>query len=121
VGKDRVNPYERFSADQLMLRDQLAMDRTVLANERTLLAYIRTGLALALGGVGSIKFFHGPYWAVAGVVLIFCGVVVCVFGVGRYLVMDRIIRRARRGNHGESHSGQADGHSRLPQGEHQTQ
>ena len=37
------NRYEGFAKSDLILRDQLAIDRTLLANERTVLAYIRTG------------------------------------------------------------------------------
>ncbi|HEX9972048.1 MAG TPA: DUF202 domain-containing protein, partial [bacterium] len=33
--------YQEFSESDLILRDRLALDRTVLANERTLLAYVR--------------------------------------------------------------------------------
>lgn len=31
----------KFNKDEMILRDFLAVDRTLLANERTLLAYIR--------------------------------------------------------------------------------
>ncbi len=34
----------KFNKDEMILRDFLAVDRTLLANERTLLAYIRTGV-----------------------------------------------------------------------------
>ena len=37
---------EQFTAEELILRDHLALDRTRLANERTLLAYLRTALML---------------------------------------------------------------------------
>ena len=47
------NVYSKFSDDDLILRDELAIDRTLLANERTLLAYLRSGVALALGSEGA--------------------------------------------------------------------
>lgn len=46
--------YEDVKAEQLILRDHLALDRTELANERTLLAYIRTSLALFLTGFSAM-------------------------------------------------------------------
>jgi len=52
-----INPYERFQSGDLILRDELAVDRTALANERTLLSYIRTGLAFGVTGAGTINFF----------------------------------------------------------------
>ena len=55
--KKRESPYERFSSDNLILRDHLACDRTILANERTLLAYVRTALMLGASGVTLVKFF----------------------------------------------------------------
>lgn len=78
------NPYERFKASELILRDELALDRTVLANERTLLSYVRTGLALAITGGGAIKFFYS--WAAVGLGagFIALGLAVAVFGVWRF-------------------------------------
>ena len=52
-------PYREFRAEELILRDFLALDRTVLANQRTFLAYIRTSLAFLVTGAGFIKFFGG--------------------------------------------------------------
>ena len=39
-------------ANEIILRDILAIDRTRLANQRTLLAYIRTGLYFIATAVG---------------------------------------------------------------------
>ena len=86
------NPYDRFSDTELILRDQLAIDRTVLANERTFLAYYRSSLALALTGAGVIKFFDGALAEIAGWTLIILGVVVAVIGTWRSLVLARNIR-----------------------------
>ena len=47
----KAGPYGGFRLPELILRDRLAIDRTVLANERTLLAYIRTALTLFLVGI----------------------------------------------------------------------
>ena len=53
------NPYAHFDRAHIILRDELAMDRTALANERTLLAYVRTSLALLLAGVSFVYFLAG--------------------------------------------------------------
>jgi putative membrane protein len=50
-------PYSDVRPSEMILRDHLAVDRTVLANERTLLAYARTALTLFLVG---ISFIHLP-------------------------------------------------------------
>lgn len=49
--------YAHVKNEDLILRDWLAIDRTVLANERTLLAYVRTALTLFLVGM---SFIHVP-------------------------------------------------------------
>lgn len=43
----------------LILRDYLALDRTMLANERTLLSYLRTAIMLLISGITIIKLFAG--------------------------------------------------------------
>jgi putative membrane protein len=88
------NPYHRFRADQLILRDLLAVDRTALANERTLLAYLRTAFALLIAGVSFIKleFFQSDISVVVlGWVCLPVGVVVAIVGIWRYVVMYRNI------------------------------
>lgn len=47
--------YKNFLAKQLILRDYLAIERTILTNEATFLAYIRTSLTLLVVGV---TLFH---------------------------------------------------------------
>jgi len=49
-----------------MLRDDLAIDRTLLANERTLLAYLRTALALVIAGLTIVHFADAVWYQIAG-------------------------------------------------------
>ncbi len=88
------NPYEQFSNDRLIMRDHLAIDRTVLANERTLLAYGRTSLALILTGAAYMKFFMGRTSTTVGIALILLGLAAAVIGGWRSAVMARRIRTA---------------------------
>jgi putative membrane protein len=78
------NPYERFKSSELILRDELAIDRTVLANERTLLSYMRTGLALAVTGAATIKFFSSLIALLLGWGMVLLAFVVGAFGVWRF-------------------------------------
>ena len=58
-------PYSRFNGGDLILRDELAIDRTLLANERTLMAYLRSGVALLIAGVSIMHFSsEGWFWMV---------------------------------------------------------
>jgi len=90
------SPYERFASDALILRDQLAIDRTLLANERTLMAYLRSGVALLIAGVSIIHFSQeGWFWAV-GIACIPTGIITGMVGVARYRRMNRSISLVRR-------------------------
>ncbi len=84
--------YARFNPDKLVLRDELAIDRTLLANERTLLAYLRFGVALLLAGASMMHFSStGGWFWLLGLVCIPTGIVGGVVGVVRYWRMDRRI------------------------------
>ncbi|MDZ7334897.1 MAG: DUF202 domain-containing protein [candidate division KSB1 bacterium] len=76
--------YKLVSKSDLILRDQLAMDRTILANERTLLAYVRTALAFLVTGVGLIKFFQDLWLEILGGVSLFLSLTSIFFGIWRY-------------------------------------
>ncbi len=86
-------PYKRFDSDQLILRDQLAIDRTLMANDRTFLSYVRTSLALVATGAAVVHFLEG--WIIVGG-LMFGAVGIIVFMVGylKYKKMNEDIKRA---------------------------
>jgi putative membrane protein len=88
----QAQPYVGLSPDELILRDRLAIDRTILANERTLLAYARTALALLIAGLSLI---HLPFlsldanldvtlYAVAGWLCVGVGAIVVIIGYVHY-------------------------------------
>jgi putative membrane protein len=85
------NSYQRFQKDDLILRDELAIDRTLLANERTLLAYLRGGITLLLAGLTFIYLSPHGWFSILGWVCLPTGVAVLVFGARRYRRMDRAI------------------------------
>jgi len=70
--------------DKLILRDHLAIDRTVLANERTLLSYVRTALAFFIAGVGVLHFFPDPMAQLLGWTMVPAGIVTLIIGAYRY-------------------------------------
>lgn len=85
------SPYSEVSKDKLILRDQLALDRTVLANERTFLAYVRTALALFATGGFAIRFFDSVLLEAVGWIFIVLGVITVVIGHLRYRKVKRLI------------------------------
>lgn len=89
------NPYERFMCEELILRDELAVDRTLLANERTLMAYLRSALTLFIAGVTFIHFFEYGALFYLGVAFIPCAAATTLFGIIRHRKMSRAIYAIR--------------------------
>jgi len=101
------NPYERFQCEDLILRDELAIDRTILANERTILAYLRAALTLVIAGVTFLHFFDSGMLLYIGIICAPLGVATGIFGVRRYRKMDKRIRTAHESlvRNGKSRNG----------------
>jgi len=78
------NLYERFKKSELILRDELAIDRTLLANERTLLAYLRSGVTLLLAGLTFIHFAPGSRLKIIGIICLPVGIGILLLGTIRY-------------------------------------
>jgi len=91
------NPYKRFSNCELILRDELAIDRTILANERTVLSYLRGSVSLIIAGVTFVHFVEAGTLHYIGLSLIPIGLIAGLFGVCRYRRMDKRIRAIREG------------------------
>jgi putative membrane protein len=94
---DDRQPYADLCPEDLILRDHLALDRTIMANERTLLAYIRTALALLVIGASVVKFYDSPAYLFLGWLFLILGLVTPIIGVVRYQQLLNMIRRAQRG------------------------
>lgn len=91
-----TNHYSKFDVAELILRDQLAIDRTLLANERTLLSYLRSGVALFIAGISIIHFARYGWFADFGYACLPVGVVTVFFGAARFRRMDRAISMVRQ-------------------------
>lgn len=89
-------PYSRFWKTDLILRDELAIDRTNLANERTLLSYLRSAVALLIAGVSIIHFAQGGWFFVVGAVCIPGGLMTASVGILRFRKMRHSIAAARK-------------------------
>ena len=95
-GSRNNSPYARFEGNDLILRDELAIDRTLLANERTLMAYLRSGVSLLIAGVSIVHFVNEGWFRFVGVACLPFGVVTGVIGVVRFQAMSRAITLVRR-------------------------
>ena len=88
-------PYARFQNKDLILRDELAIDRTLLANENTLLAYLRSALTLMIAGVTFIHFFAASWLLWLGFAFVPLGLGVGLFGGWRFRRMQHSIAIVR--------------------------
>ncbi|MEK9176036.1 MAG: DUF202 domain-containing protein [Patescibacteria group bacterium] len=94
--KINKNPYTNFLKEELILRDHLAIDRTVLSNESTLLAYIRTSLAVIAAGATLIHFFDEIIIKLFGAICVIAGTIILVLGYLRYRKMNKLIKEIKR-------------------------
>jgi len=79
------DPYAVFKREEMILRDWLALDRTVLANKRTFLAYGRTSIALFVLGMAFVKLIHHQFFEISGFVLMSLGIVMFIVGFREYV------------------------------------
>lgn len=89
-------PYDKFVFNQLSLRDQLAIDRTILANERTYLSYIRTALNFMIVGLTLIKFFDSTVLEFAGGGMLFFSIISLLDGTRKYMKMKSLIEQSSK-------------------------
>lgn len=87
--------YARFNRPQLILRDELAIDRTLLANERTLLAYLRSGMALLIAGATMIQFSQPGWFLAIGIACMPLGLLCAIIGIVRYRKVNKSILLVR--------------------------
>jgi putative membrane protein len=92
----KESPYSRFESDDLILRDELAVDRTLLANERTLLSYLRAGVSLLIAGVSIMHFSYQGWFWLTGLACIPIGIIAGIIGVSRYWRMNKSISLVRK-------------------------
>ena len=90
-----TKPYERFLREELILRDELAIDRTLLANERTMMAYVRLAITLVIAGISIVHFAMEKWFETVGFLCVPLGIVAGFVGWHRYQKMDRQIRKIR--------------------------
>ena len=90
------NPYHKFTAKELILRDHLAIDRTTMSNESTFLSYIRTSLAIIAAGATLIHFFSEFYIHAIGLFIVALGFVLLIWGYIRFKKMDKLIKEIKR-------------------------
>ena len=88
--------YQRFTEgnkEEMILRDYLAVDRTIMANESAFLSYIRTALTIVVAGASVLHFFNGITTTIIAWVLFTFAALLFVHGATRYDSMEQILHR----------------------------
>lgn len=84
--------YAEVDKSHLILRDFLAIDRTVLANQNTFLAYLRTALTLFVAGLTFIRFFDHSVVVIIGWIFVPLGIITFAVGLLRYNRLRKVLK-----------------------------
>lgn len=109
-------PYKSYINDNknMILRDYLAIDRTILANETAYMSYVRTSLTLIAAGATLLKFFTSEYSQALGWTFIGIGGWLAFHGYRRYNKVDMIMHQVKGdyiNQHLENTKKNSDAHS----------
>jgi putative membrane protein len=85
--------YEKFNKKELILRDELAIERTKLAEERTYLAYIRTGMTVSMGGIFFVGYFKEGIFSYVGYLALLVGAVFFLYGFYKHKKTMGLLKR----------------------------
>jgi putative membrane protein len=80
----------------LILRENLAIERTVMANDRTLLSFIRTSLYFFVAGLSLTELLTFRYELLLEVMCFVAGACMLLVGFVKYLRQIRKIGESRR-------------------------
>ena len=80
----------------LILREKLAIERTVMANDRTLLSFVRTALYFSIAGISINEVLQLQYGLALEIFFWVMAVLVIVAGIIRYLQQKRRIVEHRK-------------------------
>ena len=103
--KGRMKTYDRFKKRELILRDELAIDRTLLANKSTLLSFMQLSISLTIAGISIIHFAMEEWFRSIGVLCVPTGLVVGILGWRRYWKMEAEIGVVRKKGIGSKRAG----------------
>ena len=80
-----ADDYSGFNKEERILRDCLALDRTIMANERTLLSYIRLFVGFIAAGAGMVKVFpNSCFYTAMGIIFSAASWLFLIIGLYRW-------------------------------------
>ena len=95
MSEDPYIPYEH-DHERMILRDYLAVDRTIMTNETSFMSYVRTALTLIAAGATLLKFFDtDAFTQITGWVFIVVGGWLSIHGYIKFQKTDQILRKVK--------------------------
>ena len=95
MSEEPYTPYIQ-EREEMILRDYLAVDRTMLANEASFMSYVRTALTLIAAGATLIKFFdNNPAFQVLGWGFVIAGGWLVLHGYNRFSKVNDVLHRIK--------------------------
>ncbi len=95
MSEDQYTSYIQ-EQEEMILRDYLAVDRTMLANEASFMSYVRTALTMIAAGATLIKFFDGnPAFQVIGWAFVTIGGWLVIHGYNRFSRTDDVLNKIK--------------------------
>lgn len=94
MSEESYTPYIE-DHEEMILRDYLAVDRTILANEASFMSYIRTALTLIAVGCTLLKFFNAQYMHILGWTFLVIGALLAIHGARRYQHINEVLHRIK--------------------------
>jgi len=83
--KPKIKNFYKEYNDNMIIRDYLALDRTILANRRTLLSYVRTFIGLFGGGIGLVELLDNTVIMFVGYISMATSIPILIIGIIEYI------------------------------------
>lgn len=90
-----MNKLEKTINKDLILRENLALQRTTLANQSTFLSFLRTSMYFLVAGLGVKNLLNVPGHLVYQIIFYVISVCVLVFGTWNYLRHKKKIEQSK--------------------------
>ncbi len=87
------NPYSKYKNTDVILHEELGIERTILANERNFLAYFRTTLGIIFISLSFIKLLDLNILKIIGNISLLITLTVFIFGIYRFLKISFFINK----------------------------
>jgi putative membrane protein len=91
-----MDPTRKRLNKDLVLREQLALERTHMANDRTLLSFIRTSMYFAIAGITVNNLLDLKYGLLAEIIFWACSIIILAIGFIKFYRQRKKLKESER-------------------------